>query len=329
MTQFARPVQLRGMSCAELSAGGYFALIAPCMGSNVLRLRDTRHGIEFFRFDDGFFEAEPGARSVLYGFSTLYLPNRLDRGLLKTSDAVYRFPVNEPQLDNYIHGFLHQRSHTLARLSVQEDTALAETEYLYDENDPFFEHFPVKFRAEIRYRLSSRGLEQAYTLRNLSDRRLPVGLGSHTAIRAPFMENGSPENIRMTLPAGEELFLDERCLCTGESAETEQCALYRGGGLNPALPDINNRMFYAESIGDLHGVTLRDTQSGKAIAYKTGPEYGFWLVWNCGGGQGFFCPEPMTAMINAPNLPLPPEKTGYRELAPGESFTAHQHFFTV
>ena len=37
----------------------------------------------------------------------------------------------------------------------------------------------------------------------------------------------------------------------------------------------------------------------------------------------------MTWMIDAPNLPLAPEDTGYAELAPGESKTVTQHFYAV
>ena len=36
----------------------------------------------------------------------------------------------------------------------------------------------------------------------------------------------------------------------------------------------------------------------------------------------------MTAMINAPNLSLDPEVTGYCEIKPCESYKTHQRFFT-
>ena len=47
------------------------------------------------------------------------------------------------------------------------------------------------------------------------------------------------------------------------------------------------------------------------------------------GFNGYFCPEPMTAMIDAPNLSMPAEMTGYREIKPQEAFEANQRFFTV
>ena len=51
-------------------------------------------------------------------------------------------------------------------------------------------------------------------------------------------------------------------------------------------------------------------------------------MWNDGGDKGYFCPEPMTAMINAPNLALDDEVTGYRELKKGETFKCWQRFYT-
>ena len=52
-------------------------------------------------------------------------------------------------------------------------------------------------------------------------------------------------------------------------------------------------------------------------------------MWNDKGFNGYFCPEPMTAMIDAPNLDMPREQTGYCEVAPGESYEAWQRFRTI
>ena len=45
-------INFNGISCVQLKAGGYSALIAYEIGSNVIRLRDDKNGIEFFRFKD-------------------------------------------------------------------------------------------------------------------------------------------------------------------------------------------------------------------------------------------------------------------------------------
>ena len=74
---------------------------------------------------------------------------------------------------------------------------------------------------------------------------------------------------------------------------------------------------------------MEDAESGKKLAYEVGEEYRFWIIWNDKGFNGYFCPEPMSAMIDAPNLDIPASLSGYREIAPQESAVFHQHFFTI
>ena len=52
MKNTATKINWKGMECIQLCAGGYTALIAPGIGSNVLRLHDDAHGVEFFRWDE-------------------------------------------------------------------------------------------------------------------------------------------------------------------------------------------------------------------------------------------------------------------------------------
>jgi galactose mutarotase-like enzyme len=77
------------------------------------------------------------------------------------------------------------------------------------------------------------------------------------------------------------------------------------------------------------GVIAEDIASGKKLCYEVSDEYKFWIIWNDRGFNGYFCPEPMSAMIDAPNLDLPAGVSGYQELAQNESVTFKQRFFTV
>jgi aldose 1-epimerase len=78
-----------------------------------------------------------------------------------------------------------------------------------------------------------------------------------------------------------------------------------------------------------NGIIATDKSSGIKLCYEVSDEYKFWIIWNDRGTNGYFCPEPMTAMINDPNLSLSHNITGYREISSGQTFTASQHFFTV
>ncbi len=50
MSNYTKLTEFNGMPVVEFSAGGYTAILAHEIGSNVIRLHDDKNGIEFFRF---------------------------------------------------------------------------------------------------------------------------------------------------------------------------------------------------------------------------------------------------------------------------------------
>lgn len=330
-TQF---INFNGTSCVKLSAGGYEALVAYEIGSNVIRLRDNKNGVEFFRF-----KADNSADTIrqsaeVWGLPTLYLPNRFADGVLKASDAVYQLPVNEKApYNNHIHGFIHKRVHEVVEHMADDNCAWVKTRYVYDENDEFYQYLPVKFIAEYTFTLSQYGLEQTIKFTNCSDKMLPMSLASHTTINSPFVDGGKEGDIRLTVPAEKKCELNDRCLPTERLKSLTMYDLeYKTGNKCPVLQDISNDMYTAEHAEldheKFYGVIAEDIASGKKICYQVSDEYKFWIVWNDKGFNGYFCPEPMTAMIDAPNLSLPADVTGYCEVKPGDTYETHQRFFT-
>lgn len=330
-TQF---INFNGASCVRLSAGGYEALVAYEIGSNVIRLRDNRNGIEFFRFKDSNTADEIRQSAEVWGLPTLYLPNRFADGILKTSDAVYHLPVNEKApYNNHIHGFLHKRCHEVVEHKADENCAWVKTRYVYDEKDEFFQYLPIRFTAEYTFTLSENGLEKNVRFTNLSNVMMPMSLASHTTINAPFADGGKEGDIRLTVPIGKKCELNDRCLPTGNlKAPTMYDLEYKTGNKCPVLQVCDNDMYFGEYTDldheKFHGVIAEDIASGKKLCYEVSDEYKFWIIWNDRGFNHYFCPEPMTAMIDAPNLAIPADITGYREIKPGDSFEAHEHFFT-
>lgn len=328
-------IKFGNMDCVQLEAGGYTALIAPQVGSNVIRLRDQKNQIEFFRFSPDNDVSTLIQSAEVWGLPTLYLPNRFADGVLKTSDAVYQLPVNEKApYNNHIHGFLHKRTHTVTEHQADVNCAWCKTEYIYDERDEFFSYLPIKFKAEFLFTLSACGLEYAFTLTNLSDKQMPISVATHTTINSPFVDHAKEEHQRIIAPIGKRWVLNERCLPTGEFIDlTEQDKEYKTGNRCPVLRNIDNEMYFAEHMNlngnDFYGIVVEDTGSRKKICYEIGEEYKFWIFWNDKGFHHYFCPEPMSAMIDAPNLDMPDGVTGYAELAPDESKTFHQHFYTL
>ena len=335
MMHTAKIVNWKGMDCVELSAGGYTAWIANEIGSNVIRMHDDKNGVEFFRWNA---ENTPDTiknSAEVWGLPSLYLPNRFADGVLRASDHTYQLPVHEKApFHNHIHGFLHKRAHTVVAYQADETAAWAKTAYTYDEKDPFFQYLPVSFRVEYTFRLSAEGLHYTAAFTNLSDRMLPMSQATHTTIASPFVDGAKEEDTRIAVPLEKKWILNDRCLPTLEIADPNAYDLqYKTGTMCPVLQNISNDMYSASEQTlngkPFRGVVLKDAATGKGIAYEVDEQYKFWIIWNDQGFHHYFCPEPMTAMIDAPNLDLPSEQTGYTEVKPGETYTITQHFMTL
>lgn len=322
-----------GMPCVKMSAGGYEALVAYEIGCNVIRLRSNTKEMEFFRWNPDNSAETIKQSAEVWGLPTLYLPNRFADGKLKTSDAVYQLPVNEKApYNNHIHGFLHKRTFEIVEHNADSNCAWVKARYVYDENDEFFQYLPIKFVAEYTFTLSAHGLEQDICFTNVSNKMLPMSLASHTTINAPFVDGAQESDIRLTVPAGKKCELNERCLPTEKLKSLTMWDLeYKNGTKCPVLQIVDNDMYFGEYTDldgeKFHGVIAEDIASGKKLCYEVSEEYKFWIIWNDRGFNHYFCPEPMTAMIDAPNLSLPADITGYTEVRPGEMFKAHQRFF--
>lgn len=329
---YARKANHKGIEAVELAAGGYYAVVAPQIGSNVLRLRNNEMGMEIFRYRDDVSIAEIMNSTEVWGLPTLYLPNRLDGGLLKTSDGEYHLPVNEGKFGNHLHGFLQKRVHKIKALAAEDGKAYVTTEYVYDENDFFFACFPIKFTAEITIELSEKGMKHTISLTNNSDKMMPISIATHTTINAPFVDGGKQENIRLQVPAVKKInFNKRRWLPDGTLSDLDKHDKEYIKGKVPVLKNICNDMFTGGTLKldgeDFHGCVMTDTASGKKLCCEVEDKYKFWIIWNDKGFKNYFCPEPMTAQVNAPNMDVPREVSGYEEIAPNANYTVSQRFF--
>jgi len=333
MKTSCKQIQLNGAPVIEMKAGGYLAIIAPTVGSNVARLRDCKNKIEILRFHKENPIKKLTASPEVYGLPTLYFGNRLNHGVLRASDATYHWPTNEGRLQNHIHGFIHKRNHTVVETIVDGEKAIAKTQYIYDEKDLFFQYYPVKFQADYEFILDENGLHYNFTLTNLSDKMMPYSVCNHTAFKAPFTKNGMGKNIRIQIPATERCVVNYRFLPNGEFAKLSTYDEQYAAGTKQVDKVVVDNDIYRVTTGGLdgkpfYGAVMTDIASGKRVCYEVDEAYKFFIVWNDRGRKGYFCPEPMTAMIDAPNLDLPADITGYVELSPNESRTLSQRIST-
>jgi aldose 1-epimerase len=330
--------EFKGLQAVKLNTSNAFAIFVPSLGSNVVRFRDNERKIDVFRYSETTDIKDIDSQRFLWGCQCLYLANRFRDGVLRTSDAVYQLPINEPAMNNFIHGFVHARSHKIKSYGIIKETgrAFAESEYIYDKSDEFYKYFPVDFIFNVRVELSDRKgsprLKYTMKITNISAKKLPISLCTHTAISAPFVDGSKGEDVRLLVPIAEHLQLDEsRWLPDGRPniPLNEHDKLYATGKCCPVLHDINNNMYkLAEPEVDVNRVVVTDISTGRKIINSLGNEYKFSIIWNDGGFKGYFCPEPMTAQIDAPNLDIPASESGYREISPNEDFSVSQWFYT-
>lgn len=335
MTEIIKGYIMKGIPCVKLAAGDYEAVVSPEYGASVWRMRDLKKGVEVFRYRDDVSAAEIDRAREIWGLPTLYLPNRFDGGVIKTSDAKYKMPINETLFGNFIHGWVHKRAHKIEKCEAEGDKAVLFTSFTHDSSDEMYRYFPIDFKISYTFELSAdEGLKQTVKLVSMSDKKLPVSICTHTCINAPIKQGGRQKGLRLSVPISEKCELDKRCLPTEKLLPlTSRDMRYKDGIMRPVLHQISNDMYTAcdnELDGEkFYGVVITDKDNGVRICNEVSKEYKFWNMWNDRGGKGYFCPEPMTAMINCMNLSLPDEVTGYKELGKGESFECSQRFFVI
>lgn len=325
-------IVFKGEVCYEMNSSKYTALFCPGLGGNMLRLYDKINDYEVLHFDENITLQKLKQDICLYGLPILYLPNRFHKGILKTSDNTYNFPINEPDFNNFIHGFLHTRCYKVTETFTESDFCRITAEYDYNKDDEFFKYFPLDFKATIVYTLSDDGLNLYFKITNFSEYALPVVVGSHTAINLPFSKDSDKEDLRIKANIKERVLLNESLVSTGELLElSDYDLMFKEGTINPLTTSIDNDMYTADNDkkDDKNNfVEIFDKKSKKGIRYETGQEFGFWLFWNHWGNAGFCCPEPMSSMIDASNIPLPNKVTGYTEIKTGETWTGFQRLST-
>ncbi|MCR4716051.1 MAG: aldose 1-epimerase [Lachnospiraceae bacterium] len=325
-------ISLEGYDCVEMIAGDYKAILAPGIGNNIIRLRNEAENIDVFRHDEEHPYTTVLNNPETYGYPFLYLPNRLDEGRLRTSDAVYHLPINEEgPFYNAIHGFLHKRAYKVIKSNViDDDTVTVVSEFKYDENDEFYQYFPVAFTVRMTFTLSAKdGLLQNVEMRNDSKVMLPVGFCSHTAFQVPFIDGTDPKDYFLSVPVTERWEINNRCLPTEKVRDLTEYDMRYNEGTMPVTRGLDNDL-YSAGMNSLNGQEFYGSYAvhkptNKKVCYEVSQLYRFWCVWNDRGENGYFCPEPCTWIINAPNLDTPKNRTGYWEIKPDEVYECWQH----
>ena len=314
-----------GMRAVEFSKGDYAALLVPDMGANLVRLADTRRGIEILRAPAGDEVEEFRRRPHVFGLPILFPPNRIADGQYTFDGRTYRFPITDAKGGHYHHGILKSQPFAVSKAWETADEVLVECRYYSNAgNDAIFRDFPHEFKCKIVYRLTARGLEQEVMFANRSKEPMPVGVGFHTPMRIPFA-GGAAGDYVMRAAVGERVELSERNIPTGRKLPlSEKFARLRGAGLQVTDCDPIEAAFTVREIEvdgkPFRGALVENLRTGVRTCYEVDGQTTCWTIWNNGGKVPYCCPEPQSWTTNAPNMP-DPEAEGFRSIAPGGTWS--------
>ncbi|MBZ9634416.1 aldose 1-epimerase [Clostridium sp. FP1] len=316
----------KGYKSIRFSAGGYEALMITDVGANIIELKESIRGLSLLRtpvnnLDFEVFKAAP----QVYGLPVLFPPNRIEDGIFKMEDKVYKFPINETKLNNYIHGFIKNEKWKISRSEIiQGEKVEIEAVFDFSKEHEFYKYFPHEFQFKLVYNLSSSGLKQTIGIINLSNEKMPMGIGFHTAFNIPFHPESVEKDYRLIASIDKRWEQDTRNLPTGKILElTEDEKQYVNKGINPLEKELESH-YIMKNVNingkEFHGAIIEDTSKGIRLIYEMGNDYKHMVIWNDLGGSNYVCVEPQTCAINAPNINLEDSVTGFKTLRPNETW---------
>lgn len=325
--------KFHGEQAIWLEAGDYEAVLLPQLGGNLVAYRDRVQGYRFLHEPKAEEMDHLRAKPTHYGIPVLFPPNRFADGQFTWEGKTYRFPINEPNRNNRLHGFVHNRPWEVEFYHANEIESQVIVSLTVDEHDEMYTYFPHCFTIRLRYTLSQDGLQQQVTVKNNGPERMPCLIGFHTAINAPFTPHGAASDYRMNITIGERWEMNERMLPTGSfqsltEEELRMRASSESKGIDPFSEPMDNH-YTAVSLDGRNRMELYDLRENVKLIYDAGTAYKQWMIWNNFATEGFFCPEPQVNTVNAPNMSLPAEQMGLIGLDSGEIWEETSRIYCV
>lgn len=315
-----------GVAAITLTKEDYQATLLPGRGGNLVSFRDVVKGYRFIREPEG--DMSTFAKSPMrFGLPILFPPNRYQDGEFTVAGDVYRLPITEESTHNHMHGLFHSSHWPVVAQGDDGEQAYVEIRQDVDEAHPAYALWQHPFSISVRYELATTGLWQRVQVVNRGDRPMPCMLGFHTALNVPFAKDSDRDDYIFTATIGERWQLNERKLPTGDFqplGEGEQKIAREG--ISPFFEPMDNH-YTARPVDGKNQMVLMDRRLNVKLVYEVGEQYRHWMIWNDGARGRFFCPEPQTNVVNAPNLPLPPSVTGLIVLDPNGVFEETCRFY--
>ncbi|GAB3997966.1 aldose 1-epimerase family protein [Spirosoma daeguense] len=316
----------------EHTETGEFITVIPGFGA-ILRRLVLRKGRSLFALIKAPDSPQALRADESYSSAILYpFPSRVHHGIYHFEGEDYALKLNEPSLDNAIHGFIHGRSFdvveqeatdTYARITMRHDYAGDTVGY------PFPFSFTITYEL-IQANLLPYGsnpekdkmcaLRVSYSVQNTGISRSPAAFGWHPYFM--FIEDSEAsaelvDNMIITLPGRTPVILNEKLIAVGEHPFEEAATIpLREQELNSAFRieptgvQANGESF-AETI-----LTSMKTGVRLIVGQQTGEGKLNYLVCYTPTRRNNIAIEPLTANVDAFN-----NGQGLTTLEPWESLS--------
>lgn len=282
-----------------LENGGFTAVIDP-VGASCVQFSHAASGVSVLHAD---------GEQILTGMPPIFPLNRIDGGHFVCAGVDYHLPINEPSTNCALHGSLYTTPFSV--VDRCDDRVV-----LRFESGGNYPGFAQDFAVTTAYRLSGGTLVQQVEIENRAGAPLPVLLGVHTTFEIPFCPGSTAADVQVQTDLAVSLTRDERNLTSGrQQPDDVMWALCSGAyvcGDSTAVSPIT-RQFLAGTQGNM---TLFDRRAGVAVRYLPDTAFAYRMIYSPGGG--FFCYEPQTCAVNAPNLPADSPDAAYPTLDAGQ-----------
>lgn len=241
-------------------------------------------------------------------------PNRVRDGRWSQRGVECRLPINEPDLDNAIHGLVQE--------AVFDVESVASDEVTVSTAVPPQPGYPFAVNLTITYRLTADGLEVANTIANSSSWPAPVSLGAHPYLRVGDLPT---DDLTVRIDAVTYFTLDKQLIPTAQR-HVSGSGIDLRTGLPIAGADLNH--CYAQ-LNTVDGRSHHQVQAcdGRTVELWADRDFAYVQVYICpdfprtdAGGDVWrpgraIAIEPMTAPPDSLNSGL-----GLRWLDPGEAW---------
>jgi len=288
----------------NIDTDGFSAMIGPT--GNLVRLFHKSTQCDVLHWCDD--ERELLSHPQYYGVPLIFPPNRTAHGQFRFQGRIYQLPVNDPAHDFNVHGFLlGQRPKSVIR---ENDRWIVQT--VWEPGCPGFAGYPHTIELTRTYRFESAAVWIETVITNRSKLDMPYGIGFHTAFAAPQNEDvfiRVPHN-GMFWQVDPDLRLPDGSLA---AIAPKDAAVLNGEA------EVSSTPVAMLLSAPLQGTSFEIIRPMMNITFTADRKFGFFAVWNAEGKRGMICLEPMSWMTNAPNSPLPYDRSGVRVLLPDES----------